>query len=220
VLQQAATSDGRSVRADVHTAAHFGEIERTKGLQMRISGDGPGRTRTCDLGIKSGCRALLSARNSWANRFVEPSQIESVGVLWRRIVDLLLTSTLTKETTQSATGSLDSREPGPAGARESCDGAQGGDRRAAPGSQLWDSGSYRFEPRLRISRRSFRFGTADAKTAGHSGCRPHATLFSLVCVDIDTMWAKEETGRQRQDHAAAAEALSLSSPTSLRRPKC
>jgi hypothetical protein len=58
---------------------------------VQVICDGPGRDRTCDLGIKSGRHALVVARGCWKNRVVAPDQLGPVRVRWRGIVDLPLT---------------------------------------------------------------------------------------------------------------------------------
>ncbi len=58
-------------------------------MRCRIDQDhGPGRDRTCDLGIKCGCQALLLPRNTGRNAWL--SRINS-GLFWGCIVDLSLT---------------------------------------------------------------------------------------------------------------------------------
>ncbi len=54
--------------------------------RLPCTSHGPGRNRTCDLGIKS-----VAAREYWPKGVVEPNQLGSTRVLWGGIVDFLLT---------------------------------------------------------------------------------------------------------------------------------
>jgi hypothetical protein len=79
------------VRDDVRATYAHDPLFVASAEERPANRDGPGRDRTCDLGIKSGCHALAVARARWLKRLVEPNQFGCSWVLWRGIVDLLLT---------------------------------------------------------------------------------------------------------------------------------
>jgi hypothetical protein len=55
------------------------------------------------LGLRADGGLFCRLGESSANRLIEPNQIKHFGVLWRRLVDFLLTFALATGTTQSFT---------------------------------------------------------------------------------------------------------------------
>jgi hypothetical protein len=64
--------------------------------------DGPGRDRTCDLGIKSGRQPLVRFCARWADHTFEANPLAAARVLSDRRVDLLLTRSVACESDTTA----------------------------------------------------------------------------------------------------------------------
>ncbi len=88
--RQPADSGGRGRIRKCRTG--WRKVAANRAISL-VQDDGPGRDRTCDLGIKSGRQALVVAGAGWSKRVVEPDQLACSRVLWRGLVDLLLTHT-------------------------------------------------------------------------------------------------------------------------------
>src|SRR5262249_11698361 len=73
----------RGSTTDVDSGVVCMNLRHSNSRYLQVIHHGPGRDRTCDLGIKSGPQQLVRPRESWLKRIVEPGSLVFARALSR-----------------------------------------------------------------------------------------------------------------------------------------